>query len=543
MVRNAGISRFVDRWGRSPDIAALGEEIAMPQSVGRRRVIGEAIAAGLTPEGLARILARAAQGDIRAYLTLAEEMEEKYLHYASQIQTRRLAIEGVAPSIEHDDAVPARIVDAVNALIEPSAFDEMAGSLTDGIAKSYSVSEILWDYAGGLLKPERYVWRDPRFFQFDEETQTELRLADDSAPRDGLPLAAAKFVVHTPRSKMGLPIRRGLARPAAWAFLIQTFGLQDWASFAEIYGVPLRVGKYHASASETDKRTLLQAVRAIANDAAAIVPAGMELEFHKVEGQHGAAVFGGLIDYVDKQVSKLVLGQTMTSDDGASMAQAKIHNEVRLDILAADARQLAQTINRDLIVPFVVMNFGEQESYPRIAYPVAEPEDIKGLTEAVGRLVPLGLKVSQREMRERIGLGEPEADEELLVPPSTTAEEIPDGAKDQVPAGNAATLSAHATGCRCAACGLARLAAAGPSASPSAAPAVDEVEQLAELALSEWEEIADPLLDPLRKILAEETTFEGVLKRLETAGPDSRRLIAALARSTAIARGIGDLED
>lgn len=418
----AAIVRFQDRWGRSPETSSLGSEFATPQEWGPRRVIGDAVASGLGPERLVSILRQSADGDARAYLTLAMEMEERYLHYASQLQTRRLAIEGIAVTIEHDEEVPAKIVDAVNDLVEDPDFEEMAGTLTDAIGKGYSVSEIIWDYQRGVLRPVDFRWRDQRFFQYDEATRTELRLRDDADPRNGLALPAAKFIVHEPRTRMGLPIRRGMARPAAWAFLIQSFALKDWAGFAEIYGVPLRIGKFGPNASDEDKRILLQAVRAIANDAAAIIPAGMEMEFAKVEGQHGAAVFGGLIDYVDKQVSKLVLGQTMTSDNGSSRAQAEVHNDVRLDLQAADGKQLGQTITRDLVVPFVAMNFGPQEVYPRATYQVAVPEDLEGLKNYVTALVPLGLKVSQREMRERGGLSEPEDGEELLGAPSVAPE-------------------------------------------------------------------------------------------------------------------------
>lgn len=150
------------------------------------------------------------------------------------------------------------------------------------------------------------------------------------------------------------------------------------------------------------KRTLLRAVASIANDAAAIIPIGMEIDFQEAKGSQGEAVFGGLTTYIDKAISKLVVGQTMTADDGASLGQAKIHNEVRLDILRADSRQIANTLNRDLIPFFVALNFGPQAAYPNVDMPVAEPEDVVALTTAVKALVPLGLKVSQREMRERI---------------------------------------------------------------------------------------------------------------------------------------------
>ncbi|NNC27616.1 DUF935 family protein, partial [Salinisphaera sp. USBA-960] len=130
------------------------------------------------------------------------------------------------------------------------------------------------------LRPS-FKWRDQRFFRFDRRDLTTLRLEVDRS-FDGEELPPAKFVVHKPRTKAGIPLRRGLARPAAWAFLIQSFGLKDWSAFAEVYGVPWRIGKYHENASDSDKRTLLRAVRSLASDAAAIMPAGMEIELHKI---------------------------------------------------------------------------------------------------------------------------------------------------------------------------------------------------------------------------------------------------------------------
>ncbi|WP_020179795.1 DUF935 domain-containing protein [Methylopila sp. M107] len=562
------MSGLVDQYNRpiSSKVAmrALSEEVALPTLSGVRRTIDDAVAAGITPEGLSRILVRAANGDARAYLTLAEEMEERYQHYASQLQTRRLAIEGVSVSIDAPDGVAPKILDAVTGLVETPRFEQASAELTDGIAKGYAVVEMMWDYQAGFLRPVEFKYRDPRFFVFDRLSLSELRLAVDTS-FDGELLQPFKFIRHLPRAKMGIPLRRGLARPAGFAFLVQQFGLQSWASFAEIYGVPFRLGKYHSAASDTDKRALLTAVRMIAQDAAAICPTGMEIEFHKVEGQHGADVFGELIDYVDKQVSKLVVGQTMTSDDGASMAQAKVHNEVRLDILRADCKQLAQTLNRDVVEPFVIMNFGPQDAYPQVALNVAEPEDTVALSDALAKLVPLGLRVGQKGIREKLGISEPSTDDELLGPPKAADDgaDRPAGAKaihpktkipdrqdrsrdgngsPTSPAALAAGLRGHVTGCRCGGClnRPARLAA-----DPTAAiDAPDEVDQLVEEIIDrEWEAIDAGLVGPLREILDTATSLEEAREMLAARGPDASRLIESLARGTAIARGIGDVRD
>lgn len=518
--------------GRPVDRALLGQEIATPTVIGVRATHHEAIASGLTPERLAQVLRQATLGHARDYLTLAEDMEERYLHYASQVQTRRLAIEGVEPSIDAPKGVPARIVDAVHDLLDDAHLADAIGSLTDGIAKGYSVVEPIWEYERKILRPVSYKWRDPRFFQFERVGMTELRLASDTH-LDGEPLLKPTFIVHMPRAKNGIPIRRGFARAAAWAFMLQSFTLKDWAAFCEIYGVPLRLGKYAGGASAEDKKTLLRAVRSIASDAAAIIPSGMEIEFIEVKGAKGETVFSGLLDYLDAQISKLVVGQTMTADEGSSMAQAKVHNEVRLDIKRADCRQLATTLNRDLIPWYVAFNFGPQDAYPKLTLPVAEPEDVKELTDGVARLVPFGFRVSQRQLRSKLGLSEPEDGEELLKAASTPVE--------QAQPGRVSRLSIHPGGCRCKDCapnGFAALAAEDRLAE-------DDLDELERQELGDWQEIADPLLAPLRQALAGASSFAELEAMLpELAGKiDGSKLAARLARLTAIARGLGDVKD
>lgn len=544
--------------GRPIVLKTLSEEIATPTVAGVRRTHEERVATGLTPERLGTILRDAAEGNARSYLTLAEEMEERYLHYASQLQTRRLAIESVDPTIEANGAA-TKIVDAIEDLINDDGFLEARGHLPDAINKSYAVCEMMWEYERKALRPVAYLDRDARFFQMDRLSLRNLRLAVDGSI-EGEELPQAKFIRHIPRTRLGLPLRRGMARPAAWAYLIQQFGLQDWAAFSEVYGMPLRVGKYNAGASGADKRTLLKAVASIANDAAAIIPAGMDIEFHEVNGSNGAAVFGGLLEYVDKQISKLVVGQTMTSDDGSSLGQAKIHNEVRLELLRADCRQLAITVNRDLIKPFVDLNYGPQERYPFLQLPVPDPEDVEALSNALGTLVPLGLKVKQSEIREKVGLSDPQDGDELLTPPAASATPPVEGkpepktapktdavkdakktAEEEDVKSKVAALSAivsdHRRACHCGACEALAAAEAGEP---------DALEQLDKLfidAMDDWQQMVDPIVQPIAAIVETAGSFEEALKLLQTQRPDATKLAERLGRLTAIARGIGDIAD
>lgn len=515
--------------GKPIKSSLLRQEKAGPTMTGVRSVWHEAVAPGLTPIGLAHAMRQADRGYARDFLTLAEEMEERDAHYRSVLSTRKLALAAlpinVTPASEDDRDV--EIAAAVRRLVDKPAFSLMLLDLQDALGKGFSVIEVLWD-KGKVWSPERYKWRDPRFFEFDRLSGDELRLARDGSV-EGDPLDPYCYITHVPKLKSGLPIRGGLARLLAWTFMLKSFTLRDWAAFLEVFGMPLRVGKYHSNSSHDERKVLLQAVRDLSTDAAAIIPEGMMIEFIEAKGGQGNAVFGAMAEYLDNQTSKGVLGQTMTTDDGSSLAQAEVHEDVRNDILRADAMQTSATLNRDLVEPFVAFNYGPQETYPLVELLVTEAEDVTALVDNVVKLVPMGLEVAMVEVREKIGLSEPKKGETLLVapqgmaPPASTGDD--DLHEDQARAQPV-----------CPSCGTRHaLAREGDHD--------DALDALVAAAGEEWEEAMEPMVAPLREAFATARSYDELLAMLDTitADMDAAPLAARLAAATMKARGLGDI--
>ena len=396
-------SKILGPDGRPMKRAILTEAHAAPTVGGVRNIWRENIAKGVDPAKLGRILRAADEGDHEQFLVLAEEMEERDPHYASVVGQRKRAISLIEPIVTGLADGDAQIVEAVEKLVEAPHFSGMVDDLLDAIFKGYSVCDIEYQFGENLWSPLSYPHRDPRFFCFDPETAQELRIKHDAFPL-GKPIPQYAMIVHRPKLKSGITLRSGLARLCSWAFMLKSFTMQDWAAFLEVFGMPLRVGKYGSQASPEEKRTLLRAVRDLGSDAAAIIPENMLIEFIEVKGGTGNAVFGDMAGYLDKQISKAVLGQTMTTDEGSSLSQAKVHEDVKIDIKKSDARQMAMTINRDLIAPFVAFNFGPNAPVPIVTFPVDDPEDIKTMAEALEKLVPVGLKVAMSDVRKKMGL-------------------------------------------------------------------------------------------------------------------------------------------
>ncbi|MDD2467169.1 MAG: DUF935 family protein [Desulfobulbus sp.] len=198
-----------DYLGRPVKTQQLTREHAAPTLTGVRTIWNETVASGLTPQRLAALLRDAADGDHHAYLTLAEEMEERDLHYAAELGKRKLAVSRLPITVESATDKPSdkELADAVRTMIKGTGFRSLLKDLLDAIGKGFSVVEIMWA-TGSQWKPQRYEWRDPRFFQFDQAGHREIRLRDELDGFNGLELAPYKYLTHIHHGKSGIRFDR-----------------------------------------------------------------------------------------------------------------------------------------------------------------------------------------------------------------------------------------------------------------------------------------------------------------------------------------------
>jgi phage gp29-like protein len=400
----------------------LTEQQAHAVANSNRSLWGGGLVRGLTPQKLAGILDAARGGETPAeYLEIAQELEQRDAHYRSVLSTRKHALEGLSMYVEAsgDAAKEKEISEAVekDILNHPDILDLRKNSL-DALGKGFSVNEIIWDTEGKRWKPKTFLFRDPRWFAYEKETG-RLCLRPPSG-QELAPLAEYRFIVHEPNLLSGMQITSGLSFTALFYWLIKNYDLTSWAAFVDRFGYPVRLGKYGKKATKEDIATLKRAVAAIGSDVGAVIPDSMIIDIieSKTTGTN-AQVYQSLAEWVDKQLSKLVLGQTASSEgQPGALGGPGGQEEVRQDIIRADAAQFDQTINRDLVIPYINLNFGPREIYPKIVTQIVETKNVTLIVDAIQKLVPLGLKVSKTEVLGLLGLASPSDDDEVLEAPA-----------------------------------------------------------------------------------------------------------------------------
>lgn len=418
-------SRLLDHRGQPVRVGDLDKEFAAPTMAGIRNAFYESIASGLTPYRLGQVLSDATRGEDQNFLTYAEEMEERDPHYASVLGIRKATISGLPIVVEavSNDARDVAIAEELTAITKHRLFETMLFNSLDALGKGYSMVEIMWNRAARnregqpRFMPSSYEYRDPRHFQWDRFTGQTLRIRDETYSADGRDVPAFKFIQHRPLIKSGLAFRGGLARLAAAMHILKSYGLKDWMALAEIFGIPLRIGRFTPSADkEGDVDKLVLALAELGARGTVAIPKSMDISVEKNTNSNASGeLFSRLLEYLDKQMSKAVLGQTMSTDDGSSLAQAQVHNEVRGDIRASDAKQLSGTINRDFVEPYVTLNFpGPHHEFPEFKLIADPPEDRETFTKMVVDLAAAGVEFEKSWVRDKVGAPEPEEGSEVI---------------------------------------------------------------------------------------------------------------------------------
>ncbi|MDP0232223.1 DUF935 domain-containing protein [Glaesserella parasuis] len=387
------------------------------------RVLSDHPSNFITPAKMKQIFDDAENGDITAQHELFMDIEERDSAIFANIQTRKRAALGVDWVIQAPrNATPAeeKLRDEVDELFyQIGNLEDLIIDCMDAVGHGFSALEIEWAFNGKVWYPNAFMHRPQSWFKWDKLDNLLLKTPQNQT---GEPLRPYGWVVHTHKSRSTQAARNNLFRTLAWLYMFKHYSIHDFAEFLELYGMPIRIGKYGAGATKDEKQTLKRALAEIGHNAAGIMPESMSIELHNAANAGGALgnnPFLQMVDWCEKSIARLILGQTLTSGaDGKSSTNAlgNVHNEVRRDLLVSDVKQLGQTFTQQIILPYLLINFPniDPARIPTFEFDTKEPADLALFADSLPKLVDIGLQIPANWARDKLGIPEVQEGEAVL---------------------------------------------------------------------------------------------------------------------------------
>lgn len=403
------------------------------------------LGSNLSPQAVSNVINFANIGYLWQLADLLDEVREMDAHLASVMSKRETAVAGADWDVVAENPKDVRAVGIAewvkSELKSIRGLQHVFSHLMSGTYYGYAVCEQIWLPVNGKLRLVEVIPLHPRRFAFAALKDWRLYLWDqvgnDRQPRLGMfpgialdEFPAGKFLTHQPRIRGGYPQREGLGRTLVWYSMMKRWAYRDWMALGEWAGRGLRIGTFNSGLvdGEDDKRATpehVEQLRTTLNTFSSSAPAVIAdtTTIQVLEMAHENRIHEMLIGSCDSQMSKVVLGNTLTTEIGSSggnRAAANRQGDEQTMLAIADEKQLAESIRYGMIGPMVRYQFGPAAPVPVLHFAVAPEDSLLEAAQIIETLVDGGAEISQEYVYEKFHIPAPQPGQRVLLPKRAT---------------------------------------------------------------------------------------------------------------------------
>jgi phage gp29-like protein len=348
-------------------------------------------------------------GDI---YTVFQEMEDKDGHYYAVLQSRKQGLlsrsNKLIPLLPDVPLDRAAMDIAERAMKKFGDLRSLLLSVLDALGKGIAIGEIIWGIEDdGVVLPQEVKWRHPGRFTWDEAGK--LRRVDPSDPLGGTLMPERKFLQVCFHPQLQNPAAAGLGLRVYWYSWFKRNNLKSWALYNDKFGSPTVVARYPYGSDDKEREQLLVAIESIQQDAGVTMPEGMDIQLLEASRSGNADTYRELAEWCNDEISKVVLGQTLTTSEGrrsGSLALGRVHESIRHEFIKADAAMVECTMQQ-LLDWTVGFNLGEEVQAPLWKIDVEREDKLASDVELDRDLIGLGLPLSLDYMYTKYGRPRP----------------------------------------------------------------------------------------------------------------------------------------
>lgn len=348
-------------------------------------------------------LRQAEQGDTLELFAIYRDIRLGHAHLQTLINQRKLAVLTKALTIVPEDPknpVDVKAAELAQILTKTKGWiQEAMNHLLNGHLYPVAVLEQTYKpapaasglrYVPQCWKPVPYRlldWTEGKLMIWDAEPITGSRTATKKEPEE------MRHIIHRGHLLSDIPDQwGGPLRAALFWWLFATQDRDWWIRFLDRFGAPFLVAKYDSKDAKT-KASLTSAFSQATRLFGLVVSRETDIEVTDVSTNSHGDAFKVFQDYANAELSKLILGQTMTvtaQAGGLGGAQAEVQDAARGDIETWDLTTLAETVNTQIIAPFLRINGIPGNAAMQVATDNAK--DLEGKTKFIEAISKVGLE-------------------------------------------------------------------------------------------------------------------------------------------------------
>ena len=343
--------------------------------------------------------------DLAQVIKLFGLMTQRDLHLSATLSSRRDQLQSLPFVIEGDEGM----VRFANAYLESIQFNLLLQNLSASLEYGFSVLDLNWDVqeleGQSYFVPVEQKLLSARYFNYDAKKLSDkeaLYFTVDKKKKYLTSYDTRKMFLHLHQTDTEHITRYSPLYKAAWFIALKHQVIANNMQWYDSLGVPPLIINQD-TADEKDLEAVLYQALSLRSNAVGIFPQNVDAKL-LTEGTGSKADFLTFINYIDKQVSFFITGQTMatTSDGKGSYALAKEHAKRLTEKQTFDGKLIAKSLT-DLLNMIIEQNFSTPKKV-QFKFIVKEQRDLKESSEVVKNLEGAGFEIPAEHIESEFGI-------------------------------------------------------------------------------------------------------------------------------------------
>ncbi len=292
-------------------------------------------------------------------------------HVSSCVQSRKAGVLSLNWEINRGGTKSTEsefIVEIFNSL----NLRQIVSEMLDAPLFGFKPIEIYWGEVEGKIVPKELKGKPSWWFDFDSNNM--LRFKDRHKP-NGVLLPYNKFLLLQHNATYDNPYGESILAKCYYPVIFKKGGMKLWSVFTQKYGMPFLHGKIGLGKGQEEAYELFNVLEKLQQDGIAVTEEEVNIDILESSKTSSADVYKNLLHFCNAEISKAILSQTLTTEQGdtGSYAMSQTHLQVRKDVVDADKQLVEYWLNK-LIEWIIEFNFESVSEIPRFV--MYEEQDV-----------------------------------------------------------------------------------------------------------------------------------------------------------------------